>query len=216
MSHTHALRLNADMTPMSVVPVLSGHGKSGAIELLFEEKVYTVESVPGKFVRSQTLVIPWPSVIAMRRYTHHRPRVKFDPKAVILRDGGVCSYCGFRPLRPDGRIDVDQLTHDHVIPCAQARDGRVFLPWSRKWVNLTGWENATTACATCNNRKKRDRTPAQAGMVLRTLPRVPTANDVIRMALSRLRHIPEQWLPYLPELPRFEVEDRALELVSAG
>lgn len=195
----NVLQLNADMTPMRVLPWAK------AVELMFEEKVYTVEAVPGEFVRSQNLAIPWPAVVALRRWTLVRPRVRFSPRAVILRDGGRCSYCGFKPRRQDGTIDVQALTLDHVIPRAQAKNGTVYLPWSKKWVNVTCWENGTTACRVCNS-KKDARTPAQAGMALRAIPRAPTSADVLRMSLSRMRSIPELWLPYLPDVPRLDDE----------
>lgn len=193
----NVLQLNADMTPMRIRPW------SEAVELLFEEKATTIESVPGKFVRSEHLALPWPSVIALRRYTHVRPRVRFSPRAVILRDGGVCSYCGVRPRRPNGTIDLQALTLDHVIPRAQAKHGAVYLPWSKRWVNVTCWENGTTACRRCNSVKDA-RTPTQAGMTLRVYPRIPTASDVLRMSLSRYSSIPESWQLYLPDVPHVE------------
>ena len=83
----------------------------------------------------------------------------------------------------------------------------------KKWVNVTCWENGTTACRACNSRKDA-RTPAQAGMVLHAIPRAPTGADVLRMSLSRMRNIPELWLPYLPDVPRLneETEEAAARL----
>jgi hypothetical protein len=46
--------------------------------------------------------------------------------------------------------------------------------------------------------RKADRTPQQAGMVLRILPRIPTQNDVLRMTLLRVKSVPQEWEPYLP------------------
>jgi len=188
----HTLLLNADLSPLRVVPW------TNAVELLFEEKAYTVEAYAGEFVRSAHLAIPWPAVIALKRYTQVRPRVKFSPRMVILRDGARCAYCGVQPRRSDGTADLRALTLDHVVPRAQAKNGKVFLPWNRKWVNVTCWENGAAACKACNSRKD-DRTPEQAGMVLRAIPRIPTQGDVLRMAVSKLRRIPEEWVAYLPE-----------------
>jgi 5-methylcytosine-specific restriction endonuclease McrA len=188
----HTLLLNADLSPLRVAPWTT------AVELLFEGKAYTVEPYAERFVRSERLAIPWPAVAALKRYTPVRPRVKFSPRMVILRDSARCSYCGVRPQRPDGTADLRALTLDHVVPRAQARNGAVFLPWSRKWVNVTCWENGTTACAPCNARKD-DRAPDQAGMTLRAVPRVPTQSDVMRMAVAKLRRVPAEWLAYLPE-----------------
>lgn len=222
--HTYALQLNADWTPMGILPVLPRATRDGrrkrrltcAAELLFEDKIYTLVPSPGKFLRSPALVLPWPSVVVRRRRVQSRPRVKFNSRNVILRDCGQCAYCGNRPRRPDGSIDLTALDMDHVIPRGQARDGLVFLPWSRKWVGVHCWENAATSCRSCNGRKG-CRTPAQAGLALRTVPRNPTVYDVLRIALSRLRELPPEWRAYLPEIPRLygdadEVQDNADEL----
>lgn len=187
----NVLQLNADYTPMKVIRW------ERAIELVLDEKVVQVATYPGRFVRSATLAFPWPSVVALRRYTQQRGRVRFSSRSVQARDAFACSYCGLRPRMPDGRPDRNQLTMDHVIPRAQAREGRVYLPWSRKWANVTCWENAATACRSCNSRKA-DRTPAQANMLLRIFPRVPTQLDALRMTMSRLAVVPAEWLPWLP------------------
>ena len=106
-------------------------------------------------------------------------------------------YCGLSPRTRDGRIDRQELTLDHVIPRAQAQSGAVYLPWAKKWVNVTCWENSLTACRSCNSRKE-DRRPDQTGMVMRALPRVPSQSDVLRMSLSRHSHVPQEWVAYLP------------------
>lgn len=189
--NTTVLKLNADYTPIGIVPW------SDAIELLLGQKASLVEAVPDRQVRSEHLVLPMPSIVALRRYKQVRGRVKFSGKHVILRDLGRCSYCGTAPKLADGRIDARGLTLDHVVPRAQAQHGTVYLPWARKWVHVTSWENATTACKACNSAKA-DRTPEQAGMRLLVTPRTPTQADVLRMALGRQAHVPEAWRPYLP------------------
>ena len=187
----NVLQLNADYTPMKVIRW------ERAVELVLDEKVVQVSAYPGRFVRSASLALPWPSVVALRRYTQVRGRVRFSSRSVQARDAFTCSYCGLRPRTSEMRPDRTQLTMDHVIPRAQAREGKVYLPWSRKWVNVTCWENSATACRACNSRKA-DRTPQQAGMLLRIYPRVPTQQDALRMAMSRLSVLPPEWLPWLP------------------
>lgn len=188
----HVLQLNADYAPMRLIRW------ERAVELVLDQKVVAIANVEGRFVRSATLALPWPAVIALRRYAQVRGRVRFASRNVIARDNYTCQYCGLRPRLPDGRPDRIQLTMDHVVPRAQARHGTVYLPWSRRWVNVTCWENAAASCRACNTRKA-DRTPAQAGMNLRIYPRVPTAADVLRLSLARLHAIPTEWQPYLPE-----------------
>lgn len=187
----NALLLNADYTPMRVIRW------ERAVELVLDQKVVQVAAYPGRFVRSMTLALPWPGVVALRKYSQARGKVRFSSRNVQARDAHTCAYCGLRPRHPDGRPDRTVLTMDHVIPRAQARESRVYLPWSRKWVSVSCWENAATACRHCNSRKA-DRTPVQANMTLRIYPRVPTGADALRMAVSRMASVPAEWLPWLP------------------
>lgn len=187
----HVLQLNADYAPMKLLRW------ERAVELVLDAKAVQVVSEEGRFVRSARLALPWPSVIALRRYAQVRGRVRFSSRNVIARDNYTCQYCGVRPRLPDGRPDRELLTLDHVVPRAQARHNTVYLPWVKRWVNVTCWENAVASCRACNTRKA-DRTPTQAGMTLRTLPRVPTTADVLRLSLARLPQVPDGWLPYLP------------------
>ncbi|MFZ5478101.1 MAG: HNH endonuclease [Myxococcota bacterium] len=186
------LQLNADHTPMKVLPW------ERAVELVLDGRAVTVAPYAGRFVRSPSLALPWPAVISLRRYAQVRGRVKFSARNVLARDGYTCCYCGVAPRSRDGRPERTALTLDHVVPRAQAKHGAVYLPWSRRWVNVTCWENSATACRACNARKA-DRIPSRAGMDLRVYPRIPTQSDALRMALSRLRDVPAEWEGYLPE-----------------
>ena len=69
-------------------------------------------------------------------------------REVLRRDKHTCQYCG----------STKQLTLDHVIP--RSKGGK------------HTWDNVVIACEQCNSRKG-DRTPSQAGMILRTTPRAP-------------------------------------------
>lgn len=186
------LQLNADYAPMKLVRW------ERAVELVLDGKAVTVQPWEGHFVRSPSLALPWPAVVALRRYAQVRGRVRFSSRNVVARDHYTCQYCGLQPRLSDGRPDRNALTLDHVVPRAQARHNTVFLPWSRRWVNVTCWENAVAACRPCNTRKA-DRTPQQAGMTLRSLPRVPTTADVLRLSLGRVGQLPAEWTPYIPE-----------------
>jgi len=186
------LQLNADYTPNRVIRW------ERAIELLVTHKSVCLGVYPGRFVRSPNLSIEWPAVIALCRYSKARGKVGFSGRNVLARDSFTCQYCGISPRLSNGAPDRVDLTLDHVVPRAQAREGKVYLPWSRRTVLLSCWENAVTACRHCNL-KKADRTPAQAGMLLRTLPRVPTHADVLRIHLSRYTQVPAEWEPWLPE-----------------
>ena len=186
------LQLNSDWSPMKTT------SWSRAVEMVLDGTAISVEDVPERFIRSEKLVLPWPAVISLRKYRNVRNRVRFSARAVLARDNYTCQYCGVTPTHADGRPDSGQLTMDHVVPRAQAKGGKVFLPWAKKYVSVTCWENASASCRRCNQHKA-DRTPAQAGMTLRSLPRLPTTGDVMRMSLLKMKNVPEAWKTYLPE-----------------
>lgn len=189
----HTLQLNADYTPMKLL------SWQKAIELVLTGRAITVEPWGDRYIRSERLAVPWPAVVALRRYRPPRGRIGFSARGVMARDLWTCAYCGLQPRLMDGRPDRRALTLDHVIPRAQSKrtQGTVYLPWSRVWVAVTSWENTTTSCGRCNVRKA-DRTPVEAGMALRTLPRAPTRADILRMELERVSPVPTAWRPYLP------------------
>jgi 5-methylcytosine-specific restriction endonuclease McrA len=76
---------------------------------------------------------------------------------------------------------ASELTFDHVVPVAQG---------GRK-----DWENIVTCCVWCN-RRKGGRTPAEAGMHLRRVPRRPESAPALRISIG-LRNAPEGWRDYL-------------------
>jgi 5-methylcytosine-specific restriction endonuclease McrA len=69
-------------------------------------------------------------------------------RGVLKRDSHTCGYCGDRAT-----------TVDHILP--QSKGGR------------NTWTNTVAACHTCNARKA-NRTPAEAGMPLKTKAYAPT------------------------------------------
>ena len=187
---SRVLVLNADYTPLRVVPW------QRAIGLLLDEKASLVQAYAHKLVRSASQSLPHPAVVALHRYSRFRNRVRFNRANVLARDGYACQYCGLRPLRTNGRPDLAELTIDHVVPRAQANaHGQVVVDGER--LPVTCWSNVATACVQCNS-DEADRTPGEAGMVLRKVPRVPNQLDVVWMALFAV-DVPEEWRDYLPE-----------------
>ncbi len=69
-------------------------------------------------------------------------------KEILRRDKHTCQYCG----------SSRGVTIDHVFP--KSRGGK------------DSWTNLVAACAACNG-KKGNRTPQEAGMTLRCVPRSP-------------------------------------------
>jgi 5-methylcytosine-specific restriction endonuclease McrA len=124
----------------------------------------------GGALHSERLVVPSPSVIRLRyqvRVPYNR-RTSMSRRAVFVRDDYRCQYCG-------GFAD----SLDHVVP--RSRGGQ------------HTWENVAAACRPCNLRK-RDRTPAEAGMNLFRPPRAPRDRAWIAASVAR---VPDEWKPFL-------------------
>lgn len=116
-----------------------------------------------------------PSVARLRKAIHGFKRgIKFSRVNVFTRDGFTCQYCGAKKA-------MRELNYDHVIP--------------RRQGGLTVWENIVTSCYACNDRKA-DKTPAQAGMVLRKKPVKPRTLPMTTPVWSASK-VPAAWLPYL-------------------
>ncbi|MDT0576795.1 HNH endonuclease [Croceicoccus sp. F390] len=142
-----ALVLNADYTPLSYYP-LSLWPWQTAIKAVFLDRVDIVASY-DRLVRSPTLDMPVPSVIALRQYVRPSQFPAFTRFNVFLRDRFECQFCS----------SAQNLTFDHVVP--------------RRMGGRTIWENIVAACGPCNM-KKGGRTPAQAKMHLKSAPIRPT------------------------------------------
>lgn len=160
----HVLVLNQDYSALTVCNV------ERAVILLHLQKVHLVEAVPGQFVRSPSLRVPWPSIIRLKGYVHvPYKRVMLTRKNVLRRDRYRCQYCGSR----------QRMTIDHVLP--KSRGGK------------DTWENLVAACVPCNNRKG-DRLPAEANMKLKREPFRPSYVMFLRDFAGSVQ---DDWKPYL-------------------
>lgn len=189
-AHQQTLLLNADYRPIKAI------SWERAVVLLFEERADLVVGYLGKMLHTVSTAIEWPAVVRLRKFRDVRVRIRFNRQNVLARDNYTCAYCGASPTTSGGKPDLGALTIDHVAPRAHSKHGKVFSPVFKREVTITCWENVVAACTDCNIRKA-DRTPAQAGMPLRFLPRVPSPVDLLRMHLRRVT-IPEEWKTYLP------------------
>jgi 5-methylcytosine-specific restriction endonuclease McrA len=119
-----------------------------ALRMLFRQVAEVHEAEPDQLIG----VWPMPKVVRLVRYVVTRWRYTGGPAwsrpGVLARDHRTCAYCG-KPA----------ITIDHVLP--RSRGGE------------NSWTNTVAACERCNGRKG-DRTPAEAGMRLRTEPKAPT------------------------------------------
>lgn len=140
------LVLNASYEPLQIISVRR------AVVLLLQEKAELVEATQQR-LRASGIAFDTPLVIRLVRYIRipHRLKLPCSRRGVLARDRDTCQYCGIQPGRA-------HLTIDHVVPRSQG--------------GQTTWDNVVTACRECN-RKKGGRTPEQAHMLLKIIPRQP-------------------------------------------
>lgn len=111
--------------------------------------------------RSNYLDLPLPLVLMTESYIEI-PKVdlaRVNRRVVFARDRYECQYCDYVALSGRSR---QQLTIDHVKPARLFQDKN----------KATTYENVTTACFRCNQ-KKADRLPMECGMMPRRTPVVP-------------------------------------------
>ncbi len=167
------LLLNATYEPLAVIP------RKRALSLLLRE---VVDGVTEEMVALASIgeTRPIPTVLRLRRYVNAPRRgARWSRQGVLKRDNYTCVYCGGRAGdRRHGRVlRLNDLTIDHVLP--KSRGGR------------NTWTNTACACAACNGRKN-DRTPHEAGMVLRWEPKTPRVEYLVASG-----NVPEAWKFYL-------------------
>jgi 5-methylcytosine-specific restriction endonuclease McrA len=145
-----------------------------AVTLLALDKVEVVDEYDAE-IRAQSMIVRIPSIVRLRKsFRRYAKPVKFSRVNIYARDGYRCQYCG-------AKCTIDELTYDHVIP--RSKGGR------------TTWENIVAACYLCN-RRKANRTPAEAGMKLRTTPARPTWMPSVQIRVSA-RSVPDAWRDYV-------------------
>jgi len=164
---TAVLFLDAQWRPLRVEPW------TRAFSDLVLGKVEVIEYSKDRTIRGASQVYQLPIVVrVLANFKRERIRIKFSRINIYARDDFTCQYCGVRFMTED-------LNLDHVIPRAQ--NGK------------TTWENVVCSCIKCNSAKA-NRTPAQAGLVLRSKPKKPAYLPSIHA--PRMKNIPEEWRPY--------------------
>ena len=145
-----ALVLNADFRPLSYFP-LSIWSWQDAVKAVFLDRVNIVSEYDDE-VRSPSLSMRLPSVIALKQYVPLSRKPAFTRFNVFLRDRFACQYCGDTP-------GTSELTFDHVIP--------------RSCGGQTSWDNVVAACSDCNLIKG-NQLPDVCGMIPALAPVEPT------------------------------------------
>lgn len=132
-----------------------------------------MKTVGEGMIRSQHLAIVPPEVVVLTAYDGRGERsVVFSRKNIFKRDRYTCQYCGCQP-------GPEELTIDHVMP--RSRGG------------TSTWENCLLACVACN-KKKADKTPAEAGMPMRKVPKKPSWKTLSQVHPRARRESWEQFL----------------------
>lgn len=155
VNHNNCLVLNADYRPIGVL------SWKKASTLSYRIKVKAIDAQIIKYHANDYIVginskIKCPSVIKINCFKNlYNKKIKFTRRNVFCRDAYTCQYCGIK-------YNVSKLTYDHVIPKSRMRNHAKF----------TTWTNIVTACQKCN-RKKANKTPEEANMVLIKKPTVP-------------------------------------------
>ena len=137
------LVLNAGYEPLAVVSF------KRALILVLNNKATILAQSGEQLVRSASAEFELPSVILLQRYVRvpGSRRIPVSRRGVLRRDGHRCAYCS-----------KSANTIDHVQP--KSRGGK------------DTWENLVACCLKCNNAKS-DKTLAELGWVLNTIPRMP-------------------------------------------
>lgn len=180
ISRYPALVLNADFTPLSVLPLETWPAEKAA-HAVWKGRVYVVEEY-DQLVRSPGFQMKLPAVVALREYRSLERPAPWNRLNLFVRDHGHCAYCR-------KRLAMDEMTVDHVLP--RSRGGR------------TGFVNCVAACDHCNLLKA-DRLPAEAGLRILTSAHHPTLGEINRTArkmrlaaIDRLAQRHELWRAYL-------------------
>ncbi len=161
---SRSLVLNATYEPLSVV------ADKRAVVLVMAGRAETVVE-SGVVMRSERLRFAVPSIVRLQRYVRvpkMSGKVAPSRRAVFVRDGGECQYCG-----------SGAETIDHVVPRSKG--------------GTHTWGNVVAACRRCNG-AKRDRLLADTPLYLARQPRPPTPQQWL---LTRFGNAPDDWRPYI-------------------
>jgi HNH endonuclease len=169
------LVLNRGWVPLRVASVKEAIGlvAKGSAKIINPEDFSQVDLVTwndvsksrvkhgNDLIRSCHLALVPPEVILLSTYEGMGQKsVVFSRKNLFKRDKYTCQYCGLQP-------GPEELTVDHVTPRAKG--------------GISTWENCVLACVECNKRKA-DKTPEQAGLRLRKMPRKPSWKSLMQVS----------------------------------
>lgn len=207
ITSTKTLVLNRDWRPINVIPVLDAVMKVYKSRAMFLDpdsfRTYDFDGWVKEWsdavryskiaaervmpLSGASLVLP--EIIVCSEYrgmgfrVNNRHRPSFSRRNLFLRDRCICQFCG-RKFKPE------DMNMDHVIPKSKGGEAT--------------WQNIVLSCIPCNNRKK-NRTPAEAGMKLIRQPFQPTQEDININPIERLKlrirsRPPKTWTQFIGEM----------------
>lgn len=173
------LLLNADYEPLNVCHMR----RAMALILLGKAEVLEIDELP---LRTADGELPAPSVVKMRYHVRRpMPQLRLSRHSILARDRYTCQYCG---------VKGKDLTLDHVVP---------------RWLGgPQTWDNLVACCRKCNL-KKGDKTPNQAHMKLKTVPRRPHFIPYISLPAYLKAQNRGDWSLYIPYFEAFGPEAEA-------
>jgi len=130
----HTLVLNADYSPVSVLP-LSTLNWQDAIKAVYLETVSVIHEYDNWRVNSPSCSYGVPAVVVTKRHIKVRRVLSVGARmaeVIFLRDGYQCQYCNLR-------FGSNKLTLDHVVP--KSHGGKFHVT------------NLVAACQDCNSRR---------------------------------------------------------------
>lgn len=150
-----------------------------AVSLILLGKAEVLQGSAGK-VRTSEGQVDVPSIVKMNYHVRRPvPKLRLSRHSVLARDNYSCQYCG----------STRELTIDHVLP---------------RWAGGPHtWENLVACCRKCNL-KKGDKTPVQANMKLRTVPKRPHYVPYLSLQKYIRAMQREDWVYYLPVFEEFK------------
>ena len=164
------LILNGDGRPLSYFPLSSVDWKT-AVKLVITRNVIIIKEHEDWIVRSPSTSFKVPSIVMLRKFHKFSKKVKFSRSNVFLRDMFTCQYC-------NDVFEKKELTIDHLIPKSKG--------------GITSWENVTTSCKGCNNKK------GNSDLKPLTTPKKPTLKHMMRSYLdSSYNFKDEEWTKYI-------------------
>lgn len=154
-----------------------------AAKYMVKHKVNVLSTDPSRIVRSPHFEFEMPFVIQLKNKAALRRRrsVPLTQKNLLIRDNGICQYCGKDLVVRRKGLEFSEVSKDHVFP--------------RSLGGKTEWTNIVLACIPCN-KKKANRTLVQCGMQLLKVPTMPSIYDARFNFRLHIKKLLPEWKPW--------------------